>query len=300
MGRIYQKIQAVIAIAFLGLFVISLTAVLSVWNPFAPEVKEPSLLSLSLEGLIVESEDFLDQLRTYREDPNIKGLIVQIDSPGGLVGSSQEIYTELRRMRDEWKKPVVVSGGSLIASGAYFAALGADRIVVNPGTLMGSIGVILESSNLSVQKKNDNAHRVNKGFPTGEEFVALESPHFPSILGEMHAQFKLAIQKGRGLSPDVIEKYADGRIFTGETAVRIGFADRVGTFEDALRVSGSLTGLGSQPKLFKPGQEGHFWVSKVLNQLCHRENWIWKETVSPHQMYARLQGKPLYLMPGVL
>lgn len=300
MGRIYQKIQAVIAIAFLGLFVISLTAVLSVWNPFAPEVKEPSLLSLSLEGLIVESEDFLDQLRTYREDPNIKGLIVQIDSPGGLVGSSQEIYTELRRMRDEWKKPVVVSGGSLIASGAYFAALGADRIVVNPGTLMGSIGVILESSNLSVQKKNDNAHRVNKGFPTGEEFVALESPHFPSILGEMHAQFKLAIQKGRGLSPDVIEKYADGRIFTGETAVRIGFADRVGTFEDALRVSGSLTGLGSQPKLFKPGQEGHFWVSKVLNQLGHRENGIWKETVSPHQMYARLQGKPLYLMPGVL
>lgn len=267
MRRIYHSTLALISLCFLAVFLVSLAVLVVQFNPFAPEVKEPSVLSLRVEGVITDTSEFIKTLRSYRDDPNIRAVVVHINSPGGLVGSSQELYSELKRVRDEARKPVVVAGGSVVASGAYYAASAADRIVANPGTVMGAISVLNQGAMLQ------------------------------EIVEEVHGQFKLAVQRSRRLSSDVVEKYADGRVFTGETAVRLGFADQVGTYEDALRIAGKLAGLGSKPKLFQPPAKP----------------WDWRELINPppalpepsvaevaQSLQAELSGKPLFLMPGIL
>lgn len=308
MRHIYQSILTIISFVFLGAFIVAFVYIFSIWNPLAPEVKEPSLLSMRLEGVILDTGDFIRTLRIYREDPNIKGMIIHVNSPGGSVGSSQELYTEIKRVREEFRKPVVVSGGSVVAGGAYYAASGADRILANPGTLMGSISAVMEFSqpNQSQDGRTHEQISVKTGEP--EEPIAgayqiklRERELFQGILAEVHDQFKQAIQKSRSLSPDLINKYADGRIFTGATAVRLGFADQVGSFEDAIRVAGSLAGLGPNPKLFRPkslpSPSSGFWQDRFrVNSSAE----IKTESAQFKDLRAQLLGRPLYLMPGSL
>ncbi|MCB0386954.1 MAG: signal peptide peptidase SppA, partial [Bdellovibrionales bacterium] len=276
----------------------------ALWNPLSPEVDEPSLLSMRLDGVILDSTDFVTTLRTYREDPNIKGVIIHINSPGGLVGTSQELYTEIKRVREESRKPVVVAGGSVVASGAYYAAAGADRIVANPGTLMGSIGVIMEFANLKGLfdlAKVDRYILKNGDFKDAGSDLRRMNPEerdlFQGILEEVHDQFKLAVQRSRRLSPDIVNKYGDGRIFTGETAVRLGFADQVGTYEDALRVAGNLAGLGPKPKVFSPGNRTMEWLNSIKATSSAEKR---LEALADKYLHMHLVGKPLYLMPGIL
>lgn len=304
MTRVYQGTLAIISVLFLGLFFVSVLVVVSVWNPLAPEVDEPSLLAMKLDGVILDSTDFLKTLRTYRGDDNIKGVIIQVNSPGGLVGTSQEIYTEIKRVREEFRKPVVVSGGSVVASGAYYAAAGADRIVANPGTLMGSIGVVMEFANLKglfdLAKVDRYILKTGEFKDAGSDLRRMkpkERDLFQGILEEVHDQFKLAIQKSRRLSPDIVNKYGDGRVFTGEAAVRLGFADQVGTYEDALRVAGNLAGLGPDPKVFRPTSRTGEWLKK-LQPTSSTEKRI--EALADKYLHMHLVGKPLYLMPGIL
>src|SRR5690606_15499687 len=106
-------------------------------------------LLMRMDGVIMDTKDFLKDLRKYAEESDIKGVLIAVNSPGGVVGPSQELYTELKRIREELKKPVVVSASSVLASGAYYMAVGANQIFVNAGILMGSIGVIMELANLS-------------------------------------------------------------------------------------------------------------------------------------------------------
>lgn len=308
MRHIYQSILTIISFVFLGVFIVSSVYIFSIWNPLAPEVKEPSLLSMRLEGVIFDTGDFIRTLRIYREDPNIKGMIIYVNSPGGSVGSSQELYTEIKRVREEFRKPVVVSGGSVVAGGAYYAASGADRILANPGTLMGSMSAVMEFSQPN-QSQDGRAHEqiaVKTGEP--EEPIAgayqiklQEREFFRGILTEVHDQFKQAIQKSRSLSPDLINKYADGRVFTGATAVRLGFADQVGSFEDAIRVAGTLAGLGVNPKLFRPrslsSPSSGFWQDRFRVSSSAE---IKTESAQFKDLRAQLLGRPLYLMPGSL
>ncbi len=308
MRHIYQSILTIISFVFLGAFIVAFVYIFSIWNPLAPEVKEPSLLSMRLEGVILDTGDFIRTLRIYREDPNIKGMIIHVNSPGGSVGSSQELYTEIKRVREEFRKPVVVSGGSVVAGGAYYAASGADRIVANPGTLMGSMSAVMEFSQ-SNQSQDGRAHeQITVKTEETEEPIAgayqiklQEREFFRGILTEVHDQFKQAIQKSRSLSPDLINKYADGRVFTGATAVRLGFADQVGSFEDAIRVAGTLAGLGVNPKLFRPrslsSPSSGFWQEWFrVNSSAE----IKTESAQFKDLRAQLLGHPLYLMPGSL
>lgn len=304
MGRVYQGTLAVISLAFLGLFFVSVLVLVAMWNPLSPEVDEPSLLSMKLDGVILDSSEFVSTLRTYRDDPNIKGVIIQVNSPGGLVGTSQELYTEIKRVREEARKPVVVSGGSVVASGAYYAAAGADRIVANPGTLMGSIGVIMEFANLKglfdLAKVDRYVLKTGDFKDAGSDLRRMkpeEQDLFQGILEEVHDQFKLAVQTSRRLSPDIVNKYGDGRIFTGETAVRLGFADQVGTYEDALRVAGNLAGLGPNPKVFNPNNKTMEWLSKIQTTTSAERK---LEAIADKYLHVHLVGKPLYLMPGIL
>jgi protease-4 len=203
---------------------------------------------VEIEGAIADSRDILQNLRRFREDEDIKAIVVRIDSPGGAVGPSQEIYREIRKTVGT--KKVVASMGAVAASGGYYVACAADGIVANPGTITGSIGVIMGYTNF--RKLLDKIGMVpvviksgpfkDTGSPT-REMRSDEREILQSITSDIHEQFVTAIAEGRNMDRSVVAQAADGRIFTGENAKAKGLVDRLGNFEDALAWAGELGGI---------------------------------------------------------
>ncbi len=294
---------------FIVIFLVALGSLMSRFSiDMKMPVREPSILKLNLEGVIIDGKDFLKELKAYREDKNIKGILIHVDSPGGVVGPSQEIYSELLKVRNELQKPVVVSSGAVVASGAYYVALAADQIVTNPGTLMGSIGVIMEFANLKglydwakIQRYTIKTGALKDAGADYKEMTSIEKEYFQSVLNRVQVQFESAVEANRSLDKYVIDKYADGRVFTGETAVKIGFADQLGTQSDALSIVGELSGLGDSPPVFTPtklSKHRFNFLNLLLDQWTFRSPEL-KELKHPFNM-LRLLGKPLYIMPGTL
>ncbi|MBI1765032.1 MAG: signal peptide peptidase SppA [Acidobacteria bacterium] len=210
-------------------------------------------------------------LKQYGEDERIKAIILRIDSPGGGVSDSQEIYREVKRVKEEKKKKVIVSMGSVAASGGYYVACPADRIFANPGTITGSIGVIAEW--LNYKELADWAKVKPVVFKTGEfkdtgsatrEISDHERQYFQSLINEMFGQFVGAVaegRKGRGgegrqlTDVEKVKQLADGRVFTGETAKVNGLVDELGNFEDAVKYTAKLIGMKGEPSLVSPPKE---------------------------------------------
>lgn len=268
------------------------------------EVDKPSILLMDLEGPILSGKKFLKDLKKYASQKNIKGVLVRVNSPGGVVGPSQEIYAELKRVRDELQKPVVVSCGALAASGAYYISVAADQIITNPGTIMGSIGVIMDFANLSELYKWLKIERYSlKTGPykdSGADYRKMtpeEKEIFQDMINDVYGQFKKAVAKGRKLSDEVVNKYADGRVFSGETAVKLGFADQVGTYEDALRVIGELSGLGAEPKVIEPSDDPKDVLKLILQDLNSQSP---LQNIFEGLLKVKAYGQPLYMLPGVL
>ncbi len=203
---------------------------------------------VEIEGAIADARDIIENLRRFREDEDIKAIVIRIDSPGGAVGPSQEIYREIRKTIDT--KKVVASMGAVAASGGYYVACAADGIVANPGTITGSIGVIMGYTNF--RKLLDKIGMVpvviksgpykDTGSPT-REMRSDEREILQSITSAIHEQFVTAIAEGRKMDRAQVEQAADGRIFTGEDAKARGLVDRLGNFEDALEWAGALGGI---------------------------------------------------------
>jgi protease-4 len=267
-------------------------------------INKPGVLMLELDGVITDGEKFLERLRKYRKEDNVKGILVQINSPGGVVGPSQEIFLELKRTREIYKKPVVVSCLGLAASGGYYAALGADKIVVTPGCMIGSIGVIMQFANLEKllewAKVDRYALKTGKFKDTGAEYRPMtgeERELLQELLNDVLGQFKSDIASSRPkLRPDVIDANADGRVFTGSQAVKLGFADQVGTLDDARKILGGLAGLGDDPEVFKPRG---FRDEIMLNFMGDdaESNWLAK---MEEVFQLKIQGQPLMIWPGAL
>lgn len=267
-------------------------------------VSQNSILVIELKGIIMDSDHFIEELREYSEQPNIRGVLIRVDSPGGVVGPSQEIYAELKRVRESGK-PVYVSAGSLMASGAYYSAVAADQIYVNPGTLVGSIGVIMEFANLSKlydwAKVDRYSLKTGRYKDVGADYRPMTDDEKKLMLGTMYEvldQFKAAVQEGRkDLKKDILDANADGRILTGASAVRLGFADHIGTSADALSALGERVGLGTKPETFEPPKKIKF--GDFLSSMSEESrSWIPKSLL--HSIAGDLLGRPLYLMPGVL
>ncbi|BBO79556.1 multidrug transporter [Desulfosarcina ovata subsp. sediminis] len=203
---------------------------------------------VEIEGPIADARDALQQIRQFREDEDIKAIVVRIDSPGGAVGPSQEIYREIRKTVGT--KKVVASMGAVAASGGYYVACAADGIVANPGTITGSIGVIMGYTNF--QQLLDKIGMVpvviksgpykDTGSPT-REMREDERELLQAVTHGIHEQFVTAIAEGRKMAREKVVEAADGRIFTGETALQKGLVDRLGNFEDALAWAGELGGI---------------------------------------------------------
>jgi protease-4 len=206
---------------------------------------------VEIEGAIADARDTIEHIRRFREDEDIKAIVIRIDSPGGAVGPSQEIYREIRKTVET--KKVVASMGAVAASGGYYVACATDGIVANPGTITGSIGVIMGYTNFRqlldkigmVPVVIKSGPYKDTGSPT-REMRDDEREILQSITGNIHEQFVTAIAEGRKMDRAQVEQAADGRIFTGEDAKARGLVDRLGNFEDALEWAGKLGGIDGE------------------------------------------------------
>jgi protease-4 len=217
---------------------------------------------LDVEGIIADDREFLEDLRRFRDDPSIKGYVVNINSPGGVVAPSQSIYQELRRIRDEDGVPVIASIGGVGASGGYYIALGADSIFALPGSITGSIGVIMEIPDASelmakvgvrMQTVMSAEHKdVGSPFrPLGEGDRAI----LDSLVLDVYGQFVDVVAEERRLERTEVERVADGRILSGRQALESRLIDRLGNRRDALAAAGRMAGLGSEPRTARPPED---------------------------------------------
>lgn len=203
---------------------------------------------IEIVGVIANSRETLEQLKRFREDEDIKAIVIRVDSPGGVVGPSQEIYRAI--MQTTATKKVVASMGAVAASGGYYVIAGADGIVANPGTITGSIGVIMEYTNFKELFKKIGLSPVviksgkfkDAGSPV-REMTLEEEKILKEFVDRLHQQFVTAIAEGRDLDVDKVRTLADGRIYTGEDALHIGLVDRIGNLEDAVAWAGQLAGI---------------------------------------------------------
>jgi protease-4 len=250
-------IIAVLVFLF-GLFVLTLLS----WM-FSDESDETTttggekIAVIELKEPIVSSEEIVRQFKKYRENKSVRAIVFRVESPGGGVAASQEIYEEVKKTRDAGR-PVVVSMGSIAASGGYYVSCGATKIVANPGTLTGSIGVIfqfmhfnqlmdkigIDATTLKTGKFKDSGSPFRK---TTEE----EKQYFNLLIGDVYDQFVDVVAEERGLDRKEVLKYADGRVFTGRQAVEYGFVDTLGTMEDAVSIAAELGGIHGKPNIVK-------------------------------------------------
>jgi protease-4 len=215
---------------------------------------------IEIAGVLADSRPIIEQIKAFREADAVKAIVVRIDSPGGSVGPAQEIYREIRKTI-EYKK-VVASMGAVAASGGYYVAAAADGIVANPGTITGSIGVIMGYTNFEeVMRKIGLTPVIIKsgeykdvGSPT-RAMTDGEKELLTTVTRQIHQQFITAIVEGRGLKRNDVEAVADGRIITGEAAQALGLVDRLGNYEDAVQWAAELAGLSGEIETVFPEKE---------------------------------------------
>jgi protease-4 len=220
----------------------------------------PRVAIVELEGMIVEVDDLVRELRAHRENPQVRAVVMRINSPGGVVGPTQELHQALMRVR-EAGKPVVASLSSIAASGGYYTAVAADRIYANPGTLTGSIGVIMQMANVADLFKKVGVDYVVVKAGQYKDLGSFSRPMTPeerrvlqTLLDDVHAQFIDAVAQGRKLDRAEVTKFADGRVFSGVQARDLKMVDALGSLEDAVNAAAKLAGLSVPPAVTRPSK----------------------------------------------
>jgi protease IV len=213
---------------------------------------------VDIEGELLQSTPILEQLKRYEDSNSVKAILLNIDSPGGGVAVSQEIYAELRRLREKKDKTIVAYLSSTGASGAYYVACAANKIVANPGTIVGSIGVIAEwvsyAELLEWAKLKDIVFKTGEFKDTGSPTRPLtdnEKKYFQGLIDEMYVQFVEAVSSGRKLDLQEVRSMADGRVFTGRDAKERKLIDEIGNFQDAIDLTAKLSGISGKPRLLR-------------------------------------------------
>ncbi|HZH04046.1 MAG TPA: signal peptide peptidase SppA [Myxococcaceae bacterium] len=215
---------------------------------------------IEVQGAIEDSKRVLDGIREFKEDRRLKAVVVRVDSPGGAVGPSQEIYDAVRDLAKS--KKVVVSMGSTAASGGFYIACAGEKVFANPGTLTGSIGVIFQIPNFQGALRwagvQVNTLKAGKLKDTGNAFREMspeEREYLQGVLTDVHRQFIEAVAEGRKLKVEEVEPYADGRVFTGRQAKEWKLVDALGGFDAAVAEAAKMAGLRGEPELQYPEEE---------------------------------------------
>ncbi|MCP4021198.1 MAG: signal peptide peptidase SppA [Desulfobacteraceae bacterium] len=208
---------------------------------------------VEINGVILSSKKVIEDIHSFMDNEAIKAIILRIDSPGGGIAPSQEIYREIMKTRE--KKTIIASFGGVAASGGYYIGSAAHGIIANPGTLTGSIGVIMEYANLKeIVKKIGISPIVIKsgefkdmGSPL-RELKDKEKVIFQSLVDELHLQFVNDVAKARKINPDIMKKLADGRVYSGQKALKLKLIDRLGNLDDAVQWAGKMAKIEGELK----------------------------------------------------
>jgi protease IV len=262
--------RPIVYIAFGGIIVFVVLAALgaaaSLFLGESPVVSTGKVALIRVEGVILDSEDVVDQLKKYAKNSSVKAIVLRIDSPGGAVVPSQEIYEEISKLKAETKQKVVTSMGTVAASGGYYIASASDKIVANPGTLTGSIGVILELA--SVKDLLDKIGIKDQTIKSGarkdvgsftRNMTPEEKAYLQSVMDDVHGQFVEAVAKGRGMRVEDVWPIADGSVYTGKQAKDIGLVDELGDLEDAIKLAGRLGKIEGEPKVITEEKKYSIW-----------------------------------------
>ncbi len=253
-----KKILIFFAVIFVCIVILSLMLTFTRTVPLGEKIA-----LVRITGVILDSTEVIEELKEYANNNSIKAIVLRIDSPGGAVAPSQEIYEEIVKIKA--KKKVVVSMGTVAASGGYYIAAPADKIVANAGTLTGSIGVIMELPNISglMRKIGVETQVIKSGAhkDIASIFKSLkpeEKQILQDVLDDVHNQFITAVSEGRNKKFEEIKKVADGRIFTGRMAKELGLVDELGNLQDAIRLASDLTGIKGEPQVVEKKEEFSF------------------------------------------
>ncbi len=251
--HLFRKIVWFVAAVVGGLFLVNL---------FFPDMdlsSEDRIALIRVEGVIMDSQATVGELKRFSENPSVKAIVLRIDTPGGGVVPSQEIYDAIKRVRNKSNKAVIASMGSVAASGGYYIAAATDRIVANPGTLTGSIGVIMETANVEGLLQKIGVEGVviksgkykDMGSPL-RKMSAEERGLLQAVMDDVHKQFIEAVAEGRSMELKAAQVLADGRIFTGRQAKEAKLVDELGDLEDAIQLAAEVVGIEGEPKVVEP------------------------------------------------
>lgn len=253
---------------FLGMFTYLISSPVKSTNIFS----KGNVGLVTVEGGIFEPRETVEELDKYRKDDDIKAVVIRIESPGGTVAASQEIFNAIKRLAA--KKPVVASMGSVAASGGYYIACATTKIMANPATITGSIGVRMDHLNLSdLMRWAKVRHETLKSGKfkdiaspdralTPEERAILEE-----ILANMHDQFKNILKETRGFDDAQVQKVSDGRIFTGQEAKDLGLIDELGGLFDAVKLAGELAKIKGEPDVVEKYKPKHKWMMRLFESM---------------------------------
>jgi protease-4 len=227
-----------------------------------PGLTQKRVAVLPIVGIIDSETRFVRELQAFRDDPSVRAFVLEIRSPGGGVGASQSIHAELQRLRMEDDRPLIAWIGAMGASGGYYVALPADSIFALPGSITGSIGVIMQFPNAEelFRKVGLELEVVKSGSlkdmgSPARELSEEERQVLQGLVDDVWNQFVDAVVDGRDMSRTQVVRLADGRVLSGEAAMREGLVDRLGTLQDAVDTAGRMSGLGERPRVVRPARE---------------------------------------------
>jgi protease-4 len=237
---------------------------------------EDTIAVLRIEGPIINVDWYMEQVEYLRDSPQISAVVLRLDTPGGAVAPTQELYSELLKLKDE--KPVVTSMGTIAASGGYYLSCATDYIISNPGTITGSVGVIMEFSNIEelFSKLGISSTTIKSGKfkDTGNPFRKMtldEEELLQAMVMDVYDQFAEAVVEGRGLERREVEQYLDGRILSGRQALKAGLVDELGNYYDALDTAAEMAELPEVPEnLYIPEQEREGIMSLLFGSTTAR------------------------------
>jgi protease-4 len=230
---------------------------------------------IDLKGVILDSKRFLREMKTLQEEKDVKALVIRINSPGGAVAPSQEIHQAISQS----EKPVVISMGSVAASGGFYAAVAGTKVYANPGTITGSVGVIMEFVNL--EKLYEWAKVKRYSLTTGrfkgmgadyKEMGPEERAILQTMIDRVLGQFVKAVAEGRKMSEAEVRSFADGRIFSGEQAFEMKLVDALGSYEDAVKAAAELANIKGKPRVVTPARRSKNVLLELFMEDFRRED----------------------------
>lgn len=229
---------------------------------------------VDLEGVIIEPRTVVRDLKRYAKDDSIKAIILHINTPGGGAAASQEIYDEVKRIRNEKKKPIISSIETLGASGGFYVAVASNKIYANSASIVGSIGVITQWYNygeflrwIKLKDVTLKAGELKDAGNPAREMTPAERQYIQGLIDDMHVQFIHAVAEGRNMKDEEVKPLADGRVWTGSQALSLKMIDQVGDFETALRETARQVGISGDPTVVRPERERRTMLDLIFGDI---------------------------------